>query len=248
MNIRFFPAFTLTEMSTENGNDRTHDRVNRCKTLRVAYKPSVGKYVILVRCTESYSSKKGHLVSVLFDKPVKTTQSDKIDCRVWCSCPAWQYWGSAYTSTALDYNLEGEEKRFPKIRDPNLINTVCKHVLTVREKTLRTMSTTKMKNRYEKKKNSLIDKDTDIYNKLHFTGKHFPRKASAREIVSFEEMAIQEVIRESESVPIEDTFEAIAEYMKRNKFSKEHIDVFLKSLTEANYEDELEKIGVIING
>ena len=47
-------------------------------------------------------------------------------CR--CTCPAAQFWGYNYEATAMRY-LYGvpRENRFPKIRNPNLRGTICKH-------------------------------------------------------------------------------------------------------------------------
>lgn len=51
------------------------------------------------------------------------------DVHVRCTCPAQQYWGYNYTATQLKY-LYGipREGRFPKIRNPNLKGTICKHI------------------------------------------------------------------------------------------------------------------------
>lgn len=53
---------------------------------------------------------------------------DYADWHVRCTCPAAQFWGYNYESTALNY-LYGipRENRFPKVRNPNLKGTVCKH-------------------------------------------------------------------------------------------------------------------------
>ena len=51
------------------------------------------------------------------------------DVHMRCTCPAATYWGYNYESTALNY-LYGipRENRYPKIRNPNLKGTVCKHI------------------------------------------------------------------------------------------------------------------------
>lgn len=50
------------------------------------------------------------------------------DIHVRCTCPAAQFWGYNYEATAMRY-LYGvpRENRFPKIRNPNLQGTICKH-------------------------------------------------------------------------------------------------------------------------
>lgn len=47
--------------------------------------------------------------------------------RIYCSCPAWLYSGNKYMATQLDYAYYQDEHRFPKIRNPHLKGTVCKH-------------------------------------------------------------------------------------------------------------------------
>ena len=49
-----------------------------------------------------------------------------VHCR--CRCPAATFWGYNYEADALRYlyGIPGE-KRFPKIRNPNLRGTICKH-------------------------------------------------------------------------------------------------------------------------
>lgn len=50
------------------------------------------------------------------------------DIHIRCNCPAFLYYGDAYMSTQMRY-LYGvpRENRFPKIRNPNLKGTMCKH-------------------------------------------------------------------------------------------------------------------------
>jgi len=53
------------------------------------------------------------------------------DISVSCQCPAYLYWGFKYQATQLDYNRGRGEDRFPKIRNPFLKNTVCKHLYSL---------------------------------------------------------------------------------------------------------------------
>ena len=50
------------------------------------------------------------------------------DCKIRCTCPSMLYWGFSYQGTSLKY-LYGipREGRFPKIRNPKLKGTMCKH-------------------------------------------------------------------------------------------------------------------------
>lgn len=51
------------------------------------------------------------------------------DCHVQCTCPANLYWGYRYTATQLKYAYGiPRENRFPKIRNPELKGTICKHI------------------------------------------------------------------------------------------------------------------------
>ena len=51
------------------------------------------------------------------------------DCHVQCTCPANLYFGYRYEATQLKYAYGiPRENRFPKIRNPNLKGTVCKHI------------------------------------------------------------------------------------------------------------------------
>ena len=49
------------------------------------------------------------------------------DIAVHCNDPSWKYWGFQYIGTVKNYALE-KEPRYPKIRNPNLKGSVCKHL------------------------------------------------------------------------------------------------------------------------
>lgn len=59
---------------------------------------------------------------------------DFADIHIRCSCPSFLYHGFAYMGTQLRY-IYGipHENRFPKIRNPNLKSTMCKHCDVVLE-------------------------------------------------------------------------------------------------------------------
>lgn len=52
------------------------------------------------------------------------------DLDVYCSCPAFKYWGYKYLSTVDGYGLN-VEGRYPAIRNPKLRGYVCKHLYAV---------------------------------------------------------------------------------------------------------------------
>lgn len=51
--------------------------------------------------------------------------------KVYCTCPSWIYGGYKYIATELDYAYGSTEKRYPKIRNPKLMGTLCKHAYVV---------------------------------------------------------------------------------------------------------------------
>lgn len=51
--------------------------------------------------------------------------------KVYCSCPSWLYGGYKYMATELDYAFKERENRFPKIKNPKLLGTLCKHAFVV---------------------------------------------------------------------------------------------------------------------
>lgn len=53
------------------------------------------------------------------------------DIEVSCTCPAYRWWGYEYIMTQLDANNGPDQNIFPKIRNPNLLGTVCKHLKVV---------------------------------------------------------------------------------------------------------------------
>jgi hypothetical protein len=46
---------------------------------------------------------------------------------VHCTDPSWKYWGFQYIGTKDDYSIV-PEPRYPKVRNPNLKGSVCKHL------------------------------------------------------------------------------------------------------------------------
>ena len=60
------------------------------------------------------------------------------DIHIRCTCPAELYWGFRYLGTQMKF-LYGipRENRFPKIRNPNLKGTICKHEDAVLQYVLR---------------------------------------------------------------------------------------------------------------
>ena len=49
------------------------------------------------------------------------------DIKISCSCPAFKYWGYSYIVSQLDSKVGRKQDIFPKVRNPNLEGTLCKH-------------------------------------------------------------------------------------------------------------------------
>lgn len=85
------------------------------------------------------SDRKGHIVTILFPhikisslKKNKNLKPINQRVRLWCTCPAFSYFGSSYNSTNLNYNLpNNSEHRVPDVRDPNRKHLICKHCYAV---------------------------------------------------------------------------------------------------------------------
>lgn len=66
------------------------------------------------------------------DKDIMRLLSES-DLEVYCDCPAFKYWGYKYISWNLDMGVE-KETRNPKVRNPKLKGTVCKHLIMTLER------------------------------------------------------------------------------------------------------------------
>ena len=50
--------------------------------------------------------------------------------KLYCSCPAWLYWGFKFVGWRKGYGLE-REYRVPRVRNPHQVSSVCKHMYLV---------------------------------------------------------------------------------------------------------------------
>lgn len=104
---------------------------------------SLRRIVLHLRSSESYSDPNGHFATILWPTIPELRSADwdaKIAgmtpvtarARVFCSCPAFKYWGSAYHSTQGGFGVPGKlrENRPPFIRDPGGTRIVCKHLIS----------------------------------------------------------------------------------------------------------------------
>lgn len=119
---------------------KTQKRANNCRVYKIKYKHrSKTRVILMVRCFEDYSNPKGHLVSLALEIPKeqreKVLASKRvailtIPMKIFCTCPAYKFWGSHYLATKKAYNINthGRETRPAKVRDPKGKNIACKHI------------------------------------------------------------------------------------------------------------------------
>jgi len=126
---------TLLDLFLKNGIS-PNSKSNNCRTYQIRYAPKDDKrYLFLVKCKEDYSDPKGHIISINFlDKGKKVNRRNitplQSNVKVYCHCPAFIYWGSAYNATKGKYKLQYKPREFrePNIRDPKRENLICKHL------------------------------------------------------------------------------------------------------------------------
>src|SRR5580765_7404900 len=122
----------------------THEKATRSWIVGIKpRKGSIRRIVLHLRSGESYSDPDGHFATILFptipelrsadwDRRIAGLTPTTARARVYCSCPAFLYWGSAYHSTQGGYGVPGKprENRPPSIRDPGGTRIVCKHLIS----------------------------------------------------------------------------------------------------------------------
>lgn len=75
------------------------------------------------------------LAEILDDETLKVGEKVRLaiagDLKVSCTCPAYKWWGYEYIMTQLDAKEGSPQTIFPKIRNPKLQGTLCKHLKVV---------------------------------------------------------------------------------------------------------------------
>jgi len=56
---------------------------------------------------------------------------EEVDVKLFCSCPAFQYWGPAYILTKRNAKYTNPEDRRPRVRNPREYGSMCKHMQLV---------------------------------------------------------------------------------------------------------------------
>lgn len=123
-------AETLDRLLHQN-NPKTNRLSKTAQVQEVKYsKRNPRLYTFLVKGSQSYSSKTGHIVNILFtDNTIrKNGQLLNKNMKCSCTCPAFQYQGCAFNATMGRYNLSNPENTPPDTRDPMRKNKICKHV------------------------------------------------------------------------------------------------------------------------
>ena len=121
---------------------KTKTKASNCRVYKIRYThKNRNRLVLLVKCFEDYSDPKGHFVDLSLKDNTKNpinltsirTSILSIPMKVYCSCPAHQYWGSAYNLNKQKTNIleKNRETRPPNIRDPKKVNIICKHIAAV---------------------------------------------------------------------------------------------------------------------
>jgi len=127
-------------LEVTEGNFRKVSLRNTPKPGTVPFKDSVGTLdeaqVIAADWNHSVIGVKRVKVesTEVFDLSVEGTQNFLIESGIVVhNCPAYLYWGYKYIASQLDYIKDSPESRTPKIRNPKLEGSVCKHLAAVLE-------------------------------------------------------------------------------------------------------------------
>lgn len=110
------------------------DRSKNCTLKQIDYiAKNPNRIILYMVCHESWSDPAGQYVTFVFPdyvpKKRDTSKPLNSEIKMKCTCPWWKFGGPSYNATLGEYNWDFTENRFPEIKDPNLVNKVCKHVL-----------------------------------------------------------------------------------------------------------------------
>lgn len=109
-------------------NPRVTERSNRCAVKLKRHDAKNLRWILAVNCGNV-----PRVVKVKGMRDRRVTKLSKMDLDLTCSCPAWRWQGPEHHSKREDY-LDGKPRgtaSVPVIRDPLMINRVCKHVAAV---------------------------------------------------------------------------------------------------------------------
>lgn len=134
-------AVSFKDIIDETG-PKPKKRAFKSKISGIRSRKNFKRFIFVVKSSEVYSSSKGHLASIMYPDVVfqdvlkreraKSTPANS-NVLVWCTCPAFKYWGSHFWASQADYLIKDKpsQGRPPDIRDPKEENLVCKHLVKV---------------------------------------------------------------------------------------------------------------------
>ena len=117
-------------------------RKARAKKLTTKYKGVTEQGYIEFETTSQYTPKKVYKQLIRLDdvKDIHVLKGFKKqdvvrlllsgDLSIYCSCPDFLYRGYKYMAYNMDYGIF-KENRFPKVRNPDLQGSICKHLIAV---------------------------------------------------------------------------------------------------------------------
>ena len=230
-------AITFRELA-EQTSVRPKEKSKNSSVKGIITRKRFRRFKFLVKSTESYSDPKGHIVSFMFPDEYlkemyvrprgKNPRNTKI--KMWCTCPAWQYWGAAFNSTEQKYNLEKKEDRPPDIRDPDREYLMCKHTLAV----LRNIQKATFPDLILRFAMGYLEKQ------LMSGGGTRIKKVKTSSVDGMASTADFEV------TTIEETFPTIQHLLIGRGWAEADASDFVSNLTDDNYEDELLRVKLII--
>jgi len=109
-------------------NPRVTRRSKRCAVKLKRHDARNLRWLLAVNCGNV-----PRVVKIKGMRDGRITKLSKMDLDLTCSCPAWRWQGPEHHSQREDY-LDGKPRgtaSVPVIRDPRMINRVCKHVAAV---------------------------------------------------------------------------------------------------------------------
>jgi hypothetical protein len=204
---------TLTDLVGMTSYELNHERASNCKILSIKPRRNFQRFSFVVRGFEAWSKSKGHIVTVLYPELKKKDLKSgseltpmNAESLVFCTCPAFVYWGSKYWSTQDGYNIKVHvEKRPPYKRDPNKKRYICKHVIRA-SRYMRKKGFSYLDKRFKMRKPSLDEAsmDEDIKPAIH----------DYMKLAGYQDDEIQDTILGIDEDTLEDSLEHLRIYLK----------------------------------
>ncbi len=122
-----FETRTAMRMETilQGLNPKVQDRASKCSSTLKRADPKNLRWIFSVDCGNG-----AKVVKMQAVRKGNVVRLGRMDLVLSCSCPAWRWLGSEFHAV-MDEFIDGKPRgtaSVPVIRDPELINRVCKHV------------------------------------------------------------------------------------------------------------------------